>query len=202
LVRVRGGPGGLNELGGKVNPNGGVDGRIPSVTPQDGLIVTLYADVATENSASIVKFRYLNTQVNPPGLADEAGSADFVNFASGGLPWACHGLLVATLRASLERNGVTRTAWLDSARIILGSHLGAPCDILEFAEKCRIYRRSSAERFTRGTFASAAAKPSSSERAPYRYGVIAQKVFYFGINTTDRPIKEAGVLAGRILETE
>jgi hypothetical protein len=44
--------------------------RIPSVTPQDGLIVTLYADdsvVAPENSDFIVKFKYLNTQVNPPG---------------------------------------------------------------------------------------------------------------------------------------
>jgi hypothetical protein len=44
--------------------------RIPSVTPQDGLIVTLYADdsvVAPQDSNFIVKFKYLNTQVNPPG---------------------------------------------------------------------------------------------------------------------------------------
>jgi hypothetical protein len=46
--------------------------RIPSVTPQDGLIVTLYADdsvVAPQDSDFIVKFKYLNTQVNPPGLS-------------------------------------------------------------------------------------------------------------------------------------
>jgi hypothetical protein len=44
--------------------------RIPSVTPQDGLIVTLYADdsvVAPQDSNFIVKFKYLNKQVNPPG---------------------------------------------------------------------------------------------------------------------------------------
>jgi hypothetical protein len=40
--------------------------RIPSVTPQDGLIVTLYS-VPPQDGIFTVKFKYLNTQVNPPG---------------------------------------------------------------------------------------------------------------------------------------
>ena len=40
--------------------------RIPSVTPQDGLIVTLYS-VPPQDGIFAVKFKYLNTQVNPPG---------------------------------------------------------------------------------------------------------------------------------------
>jgi hypothetical protein len=44
--------------------------RIPSVTPQSGLIVTLYGDdsvVAPQDSDVSVQFVYLNPQVNPPG---------------------------------------------------------------------------------------------------------------------------------------
>jgi hypothetical protein len=46
--------------------------RIPSVTPKDGLIVTLFGDdsvVAPQDSDVTVKFVYLNAQVNPPGPA-------------------------------------------------------------------------------------------------------------------------------------
>lgn len=44
--------------------------RIPSVTPTDGLIVTLFGDdsiVAPQDSDVTVQFVYLNLQVNPPG---------------------------------------------------------------------------------------------------------------------------------------
>jgi hypothetical protein len=44
--------------------------RIPSATPQDGLIVTLFAkpdSVIPQLNMVTVKFKYLNTQVNPPG---------------------------------------------------------------------------------------------------------------------------------------
>jgi hypothetical protein len=44
--------------------------RIPSVTQQDGLIVTLYGDdsvVAPQDSDVTVQFVYLNLLVNPPG---------------------------------------------------------------------------------------------------------------------------------------
>lgn len=44
--------------------------RIPSVTSQSGLVVTLYGDdavVAPKDSDVSVQFIYLNPQVNPPG---------------------------------------------------------------------------------------------------------------------------------------
>jgi hypothetical protein len=44
--------------------------RIPSVTPKDGLIITLFGDdaiVPPQDSDVTVQFVYLNQQVNPPG---------------------------------------------------------------------------------------------------------------------------------------
>lgn len=44
--------------------------RVPSVTPQNGLIVTLYGDdsvVLPQDSDFSVQFTYLNPVVNPPG---------------------------------------------------------------------------------------------------------------------------------------
>jgi hypothetical protein len=47
--------------------------RTPSVTPKDGLIVTLFGDddiVAPQNSDVTIQFVYLNPQVNPQGPAN------------------------------------------------------------------------------------------------------------------------------------
>jgi hypothetical protein len=48
--------------------------RVPSVTPKDGLIVTLFGDdsiVPPQDSDVTVQFVYLNLQVNPPGPQPE-----------------------------------------------------------------------------------------------------------------------------------